>query len=215
MAGGEACGQIEGRPMRVAFYCQSGGDHLALAHKLIESVNKAMPGTEIWHLTNESCPAVEGTVTKRLPDDLPMGVRRIQHYSELEGDWLLLDSDVIVQKDVRCIFNGPVEIAVVSRKGTVLEGSDYEKRFPYNFGVVFSRCPKFWNEALATLKRAPRELQEWEGEQLVLGYLADRGGYRVAYLPSSYNWTPESPDEDVTGKHIVHYKGHRKKWLLA
>lgn len=201
--------------MRIGFYCQSAGPHLEVGKLFVASVQKAMPGVEIFHLTNETCPAIDGAKPIRLPNDMPMGIRRLTHYAQLEGEWLLCDSDVIVQKDVRYVFNGPVEIGVVSRKGTVLEGSDYEKLFPYNFGVVFSRCPRFWEKGLQLLKKAPPALQEWEGEQGVLGHLADGGGYRVAFLPSSYNWTPESKEEDVSDKHIVHYKGHRKKWLLG
>lgn len=201
--------------MRVAFYCESAGPHLEIGKLFVASVNKAMPGVEVFHLTNETCPEIDGAKPIRLPNDMPMGIRRLTHYAQLEGKWLLCDSDVIVQKDVRHVFNGPVDVAVVSRKGTPLEGTDYEKAFPYNFGVVFSDSQKFWNAGLELLKKAPPALQQWEGEQHVLGHLADGGGYRVAILPNKYNWTPLSRDEDVSDKYIVHYKGPRKKWLLG
>ena len=181
----------------------------------IASVQKSMPGVEIFHLTNETCPAVDGAKAMRLPDKMPMGIRRLAHYASLSGDWLLCDSDVIVQRDVSDVFDSNIDIAVATRKGTVLEGSDYERAFPYNFGVIFSRSPEFWKEALGLLKKAPPELQEWEGEQHVLGHLVNSGRYRTSVLSASYNWTPQSKGEDVSDKHIVHYKGPRKKWLLG
>lgn len=201
--------------MRVAFYCESAGPHLEVGKLFVASVQKSMPGVEIFHLTNETCPEIDGAKPIRLPNDMPMGIRRLTHYTQLEGKWLLCDSDVIVQKDVRHIFNGPIDAAVVSRKGTDIEGTDYEKVFPYNFGVVFSNSQKFWKMVLGVVETLSPELQRWEGEQAALGKIADGGGFRVAYLPKEYNYTPRSKDEDVSDKYIVHYKGPRKKWLLG
>lgn len=201
--------------MRVAFYCDCEGIHLEMGKLFVASVNKAMPGVEVFHLTNETCPAIDGAKPLRLPNDMPMGLRRLTHYASLEGKWLLCDSDVIVQKDVRHVLEGPVDVAVVSRKGTDIEGTDYEKVFPYNFGVVFSNSQLFWKMVLGVVETLPRELQEWEGEQAALGSIAKDKQFRVAVLPNEYNYTPRSRVEDVSDKFILHYKGPRKSWITT
>lgn len=200
--------------MRVAFYCDSEGPHLEAGKLFVASVNRAMPGAEVFHLTNETCPEIDGAKALRLPNDMPMGIRRLTHYAGLEGKWLLCDSDVIVQKDVRHVLDGAIDVAVVSRKGTDIEGTDYEKVFPYNFGVVFSESPLFWRMVLGVVQTLPKDLQHWGGEQAALGSVANSGEFRVSVLPNEYNYTPRSPSEDVSDKAIVHYKGPRKKWLL-
>jgi hypothetical protein len=172
-----------------------------------------MPGVEVFQLTDGDCPEVDGAKAMRLPGKMPMGVRRIRHYSQLDGDWVFVDTDVVFLKDVRPVFNDPFDVALATRKGSFLEGSQYEKDFPYNFGVVFSRSTAFWVKALGGMAMLPPDMQEWEGEQWLTGKLANSGRYKVKILPREFNYTPEKVGEDLGAVSVLHLKGPRKKWI--
>lgn len=196
--------------MRVGFFLESAG--FDMAKYLIASVNKVMPGVPVVQLTNGDAKVVDGAQVLRIPGPMPMGVRRITHYTQLEGDWCLVDSDVVFREDVRHVFDKPFDVALASREGTIWAGSEYAKVFPYNFGVVFSRNPKFWQTALRGLKSLPPKMQEWEGEQFVTGQLALRKDFDVHILPCAYNYTPATKDEDLSNVKVLHLKGPRKAW---
>lgn len=183
------------------------------AQTLIASVAKAMPDVEVFQLTDGNCPQVCKVI--RIRGDMPMGVRRLKHYANLEGDWLFLDTDILVKKDVRHVFERKFDVALASRAGTFMEGTEYAKAMPYNFGVVFSRSPEFWRMGLGLLQSLPKKYQEWEGEQRVTCEMAShkRSPFKVEILDSSYNYTPQAKDEDLSEKHILHLKGPRKAWI--
>lgn len=199
--------------MKVGFYCQSEGPHWDIGVDAVASVKKVMPEVGIYHLTNMECPVLPGAEAIRIPKNAPMGVHRLKHYCQLTGDWVLCDSDVIFLKDVRPVFESPFDIALATRKGSFLEGSEFEAVFPYNFGVVFSRSREFWVEALERLEKLPAKKQEWEGEQYVTGRLADSGKYLLEVLPREFNYTPEAIDEDLSQVSVLHLKWKRKSWL--
>ena len=196
--------------MKIGFFIE-GEDYLGMAGVLVESARREMPDVPVYQLTNGTCPAIEGVEVIRIPGDIPMGTRRIMHYTALEGDWLLVGADVVFLKDVRHVFEKPFEIAMASRDGTYLEGSDYARVMPYNFDVVFSRSPAFWKCVLEVMKKLPQEHQRWGGEQCVTGYLAKDADLHV--LPHFYNYTPESRLDPLEGVAILHLKGKRKTWL--
>lgn len=197
--------------MQIGFFVESKG--LDFAKLLVESARKTMPDVSVFQLTNGECEAVAEPI--RIPGKMPMGIRRLTHYSRLEGDWVFVDSDVLFLKDVRHVFDRKFDVAMADRKGTIWEKSEYAKVMPHNFGVVFSRSPKFWRVALEYLKRLPPDLQEWEGEQLVANRMAEHPGFKFEVLPSSYNFTPGKETDDMSKVHIAHYKGRRKAWILG
>lgn len=198
--------------MRIGFFVQ-GEDHLQYARLLLASAHRAMPGTEVLQLTNGSCPEITRAI--RIPGEMPMGVRRLKHYANLEGDWLFLDTDILIKKDVGHVFDKPFDIALASRDGTAWAGTEYAKVMPYNFGVVFSRNREFWKQALAALQCAPKQLQEWEGEQRITCEMAThkRSPFGVEILSSDYNYTPKIREENLEGRFILHLKGPRKAWM--
>ena len=198
--------------MKIGFFCQRESD-FPLVEYLVASANKVMPGVPVYHLTNGTCKAFGEAI--RISGDMPMGVRRLTHYSRLEGDWVLVDTDVTFRKDVRSVFDRPFDVALASRVGTIWDGSEYAKQMPHNFGVVFSKGPKFWLKALDLLKMLPPRFQEWEGEQRVTCLLADHPDFAVEILPSSYNFTPAEKGDDMSHVHIAHWKGPRKAWISA
>ncbi|HEY6028808.1 MAG TPA: hypothetical protein VIV09_18105 [Pseudolabrys sp.] len=191
-----------------------GEHHRHLAEMLVASISKVMPEVPVFHLTDGHCPTVPGTEVLRIHGAMPMGVRRVSHYIR-PGEWCFVDTDVLFKKDVRPVFDKPFDVALCSRKGTYMEGTEYAKEMPHNFGVVFSRQPEFWREVLMQLKKLPPELQEWEGEQALTGIFAKHPKYKVEILSSAYNFTPKARDEDVSHASILHLKGHRKAWMSS
>ncbi len=199
--------------MKIGFYAQGVGEHLEIAKHLIASAKRVMPDVPVFQLTDMDTPALCPAI--RLPENIPMGVRRLQHYATLRGDWCFVDSDVIFQRDVRSVFDDGFDVAVVSRIGTYMENSVYTKTFPYNFGVVFSRCQEFWASCLPILQKMTPALQEWEGEQRAMCEIAASGPFKIEVLPSEYNFTPKTREEDFSDKAIIHYKGMRKAWITT
>lgn len=200
--------------MRIAFYAEGEGPHLDIAKHLIASAKQHMPGVQICLLTDEKTPALEGAEAIRIPGDMPMGVRRVMHYC-MPGEWLFLDTDVVFRKDVRDVFERDFDVALASRDGTYMEGSKYAELMPYNFGVVFSRNPCFWQTVLPELKKLSPDFQRWGGEQMLTCVLAQTGKFKAEILPSAYNFTPEKQDDDLSHVAIAHYKGARKAWITT
>jgi hypothetical protein len=199
--------------VRVGFFAQGVGPHLDIAKHLIASCERVMPGVPVVHLTDGSTPKLEGTECIRIAGDMPMAVRRIEHHSRLYGDWLFLDTDCVVIKDVQGVFDDDFEIAVTDRKGSMWEKTPYGSIMPYNMGVTFSRNPEFWEQVLKYLKVMPAKFQEWEGDQRVVCEMI-RSGYPVKVLPGKiFNFTPEKVGDSVKHASILHFKGHRKQWL--
>lgn len=200
--------------MKIGFFCMS-ESHLDFARLMVESVKRVMPDVEVWHLADGNCATIEGAHVKRISGEMPMAVRRMAHHADCQGDWLFIDSDIILQKDVRGAFDEPFDVAVTDRIDTYMEGTPYAKAMPYNMGVTFSRSPKFWQEAKHSLEMQPMKLQEWEGDQRVVCWLAKRPDYNVKILPGRiYNYTPEFIDDDISHAAILHYKGPRKSWIF-
>lgn len=197
--------------MKVGFFAQGEGEHLHIAKHLIRSVREVMPDVEIWHLTDEHTPAL--CDVKRIFGHMPMAVRRISHHANLYGDWLFIDTDCVVRKDVRHVFEDDFPVAVTDRKGTAWEKSPYGMVMPYNMGVTFSRSPDFWAEVLRHLKSLPPRYQHWEGDQRVVCEMVG-AGYPAKVIPGRiYNFTPEEREDSIDHAAIVHFKGKRKAWI--
>lgn len=200
--------------MNIGFYVED-EEYFDMARMLVRSAKEHMPDVPIYQLTREKVRAPCEAI--RIPGDMPMGVRRLKHYASLEGNWLFLDVDVLFQRDVRHVFDLPFDVAFASREGTFLENHDYAKVMPYNFGVVFSKNPAYWQMLIPHLLELSPELQEWGGEQYLAGQLANQAlsCFSVEILPSAYNFTPVRRDDDFRHAAIVHYKGKRKAWILS
>jgi hypothetical protein len=182
-----------------------------LAERLVASANKTMPGVPVFHLTNGECPEISGARAIRIPGQIPMGIRRVMHYAAMDGEWCFVDCDVLFLKDVRGVFEKPFDIAMADRRGTFLEGSEYERVMPYNFGVIFSRSRDFWNRVLDVLRLLPPEHQEWYGEQCATCQMLETASFHV--LSSRFNYTPESKLDPLKDISILHLKGKRKTWF--
>ena len=190
--------------------------YLAMAEHLLASVRQVMPGVKVYQLTDQHSPALHGIdEVDRCSDDVPMAVLRMRLQGDCSGEWLFVDPDIIVQKDVRPVFDDQFDIALTDRIGTSMEGTPYAAAMPYNLGVAFSRSPAFWQEAEAHLQHLPPALQEWEGDQRVICAMVRQklGGSIKILSGQIYNYPPNTPNEDVSHAAIVHYKGNRKGWM--
>jgi len=192
--------------------------HLELARLMLKSARAVMPGVEVWHLTDGTSPSLEGVDgVHRIDLPVPMAVRRMLHNANLEGDWLFIDPDIIIQKDVRHVFDESFDVAFTDRIGTITYEAEYAKAMPYNLGVSFSRSPKFWLRVIRHLNTLPLKLQQWEGDQAVVcamirQKLAD--DFKVKILPgATYNYPPKFAGDGKDAA-LVHYKGPRKAYLM-
>ena len=206
--------------MKVGFFLQGDReDYFAMARRMLSSVRAAMPGVEVYHLTDEATKGVEGVDGVRcFQGAMPMAVRRMLHHAACEGEWLFIDCDVIVQKDVRDVFDDKsFEVAVTDRDGTITNESKYAQVMPYNIGVVFSRSQDFWMSIVHHMRGLPEKFQQWEGDQRLVCEMLRQGKhpFKVKVLPGyTYNYPPKHA-EDGAHASILHYKGARKAYLLA
>ncbi len=153
----------------------------------------------------------------------PVALNSLEAYAiSGSGDWLFVDTDVEFRSDVRHVFEDPdtdFDIAVATREGTYTDQRDQrwsEKHgMPVNKGAVFSRSPAFWKACADYLRTLSEDKQAWMGDQIAVNHVIASGQFKVKVLPNSYNYPPKSKTDDVSGKHILHFKGpSRKQWAL-
>lgn len=207
--------------MRVGFYTAFSRDpiHYALARGMLRSVREAMPGVPVVQFTNDISPAVLGVdEVRRLPDE-PLCLITARHYSQAEGEWLLIDTDVLVQRDVRPVFEGaPWDLAVADREGTLVEGEAPYNPWTggYNIGVVYQRNGRaFWQDVVEGLLKSEPRIRHWMGNQIIACKLITEGKHNVGILPGRiYNYPPKTAADDYSHAAVVHFKGpKRKQWL--
>ncbi len=193
------------------------------AQAMIRSAKAVMPEVPIVHFTDMTSAAVKGVSDVRRKPSEPMALLRMRHHAGVEGEWLFVDTDVIFQKPVTKVFRNKVfDIGLTTRNWTHLRPANgFTERMPFNVGVVFSRCPKFWAEVYTRLRKLEPELQEWMGDQEVIGIVARKRRYRIALVKGSrYNFPPQIPTKGDSAKvmlesaAIVHYKGAVRKPML-
>jgi hypothetical protein len=200
--------------MRVAFL-HVGAD-LRLPAVMAASAKRL--GYALLQMTDERTPAVPGVdAVVRLPwDGERLMTYRLQHLAALESPALIVDTDVMLMRDVRAVWDREFDVALTRRTGPVLDanGVDLAEVMPFNTGVMFSRCQAFWQRCHEHCRGFPPEVQRWYGDQYAVRFAAPE--FKVLELAvDPYNYTPSSPDEDVSQRYVVHYKGERKAWMLA
>lgn len=193
--------------------------HLVLADMMIRSVRKTMPEVEIVQLTDERTPQVMGVDrVQRLNSDVPMAIQCVRHYAACEGDWLLVDTDVLVQDDVRDVFEEPFDVAVCNRDGTLVDGEEdlqMMKDMPHNIGVMFSRSPAFWKEVEEKMQTMTDQRKHWMGNQYAACEVIASGAFTVKILPGiQYNYAAHNRDDRCESASIAHYKGQMRKKLM-
>lgn len=194
----------------------------ACARALTRSVREVMPGVPVVHFTDEQSPKVDGVdeVIRKLRE--PMARLRMRHHAEVAGDWLFLDTDVLVQRDVRAVFRDRFDVAITIRDWPhVKPAVGFTERMPFNMGVVFSRSPAFWRDVYIRMMAQPKDLQRWMGDQEAFcQVLADRH-YRIRRLSGTrFNFPPSVDAQDTKSQtleaaaSIVHFKGPQRKPMM-
>lgn len=185
-----------------------------------------MPGVAVVQFTDEHTAAVHGVDAVCRGESEQMALMRFRHQAAVTGDWLFLDTDVIVQRDVRKVFDKTFDIAVTTRNWPHLRPvAGFSARMPFNAGVVFSRSSEFWAEAYRRLKHEVEQDKVFMGHQQVICDMVDSGQWEVHKLKGSrYNFPPyvdrrgnhdDHPSEAMEANaNIVHYKGLKRKPLL-
>jgi len=188
------------------------------ADMMLRSVKRVMPGVEVVQFTDERSSILYGVDSFIRKEGKNVCRLRLEHYGS-DGNWIFLDTDLIVQADVRHVFDTEFDIALVDRAGSLLPGevgSAFMQRMPYNLGAVFSRSPMFWTAALRTFDEFSDDIkQEIIADQLAVNIAVKETAVNVKILPGMpYNLSPQKVDQDVQQAAIVHYKGNRKHWML-
>jgi lipopolysaccharide biosynthesis glycosyltransferase len=192
----------------------------AHAAAMVASVGRVMPGVEVAQFSPPDTAVVPGVSALRVRPTQPKIARAvIEAYASVSGEWLFLDTDVIVQQDVSDVFRQAFDVAVATREGTFKdaaeEASGLMARMPYNKGVVFSRSCLFWANVLVAIDGLKDGAQHWMGDQQAMCDVIAAGAFAVRTLPNTYNYPPKSLHDDVRDKACVHFKGPRKAWMLG
>lgn len=206
--------------LNVGFYLNAGGDmagNYRCAHLLVRSLHAVMPGIPVTQFTDRISPVVADVYHVERNDPAPLCEARAAAFMRVSGDWLFLDTDVLIRQDVSAVFDRRFDVAVADRNWPHIEPTPaLTAQMPYNAGVVFSRRPLFWREVLA-LVQAKGLGEDWMGDQWAIGQVADSGRYQRLVLPGmQFNYPPGGPsDRGEHGAAIVHFKGPRKRWMLG
>lgn len=200
--------------MRVGFFTVFRKDpqHYVLAQALVRSVHATMPGVPLIHLTDDTSPQVLGTDAIVRNQKGPMLERRLEHYAQCEGDWLLVDTDVIIRQDVRNVWDD-FDVALTDRAWPHLpQPEEVYRTMPFNTGVAFSRGYAFWRDVLKVWRAT--ENKDWLSEQRAVWQVVRTGQYRVKILDGmTYNYPPKNQTDTLQNVAIAHYKGPRKEWM--
>lgn len=180
----------------------------------IASARKAMPDCEIliihpiWHSVHPSIllAANYAQPIKDLPKDGHYDYRRCMANSQISGDYLFIDTDTIIQKDLIDVWASDFDIAIARRTKI------FDSRIPYNMGVCFSRSPLFWAKVAAQI---PKNAKGYIEPERAFSRVCQMAEFNAKVLPDTlYNHTPDRTKDDVSHAYIVHYKGVSRKNMM-
>jgi hypothetical protein len=207
--------------MKVAFLHMDFPGHeqfRTYAEIMVQSVRRSIPNVEIVHMCDRKTREVSGvdTVQRRPLRHTYLMEYRLEHFCEVEGDVLFIDTDTIMLRDPSKAF-ADCDVALTKRtKPILMDGKNIVGDMPYNTGVMFSRKPEFWRDCLELSRGMDPDLRHWFGDQMAVKRVARSGKFDVKDLMcDEYNYSPKWADEPLEGKYIIHYKGGRKDMMLA
>jgi hypothetical protein len=188
-----------------------------LARIMVASVRRTMPGVPVRMITDLNTPAIAGidvfrVDTKGYGEFIPWLCHAC---SMIEGEVLYLDSDVVVQQDLRPILNIPADLVLPYRGMKIVD----DHMQPFIFGVVAYKTAAIWKEfEERVLKMQPKE-RMWYGSQIAACDMwmeenNGRGKWTIVPIPrDTYNYTPKDADDVNPEAWALHYKGKRKAWM--
>lgn len=196
-----------------------------VAQIMVASVRHAMPRARIVQMTDYATKPVRGVdeVIRKRWDGKRLMPYRLLHLEEFPPvNAVFLDADIVVRKDLARVFDDEFDVALTRRDHSDLSLEKVPlilETMPFNTGVMFSRASgrEFWSAAHEAVCAMSDEQQLWWGDQLAVKKIADETHLKVREYPCTlYNYTPNSLDEDLSERYVLHYKGNRRKpWLLA
>jgi hypothetical protein len=206
--------------MKIGFFLALRHDvqHYLHASCLVAEAKLRMPGVKVVQLSDADTPLVPKVdEVKRFKRPASLLKQRLTLYAELDGDWLLVDTDVSIRNDVRGVFSDDMfDVALCDRNWPHLkQGDQMLHLMPFNTGVVFTRSRAFWCDVLQYWRSlsGPQQL-DWLSEQIAVYHIVRTGRYRVKILPGmAYNYPPNAPQDQPVIAAMLHYKGNRKPWL--
>jgi hypothetical protein len=189
-----------------------------VARIMVASCRRTMPGVAVKMITDLTTPAIEGV------DEVLRKRREGWHWipwltdfcAQLRGNVLYLDTDIVVQKDLRVLFNVPCDALFTNRGDKIFQG----RNMPFLFGVVAYRTPEFWLEVRDRVMAMPEQLDwNWWGSQVAVWEMfveqqQGRDKWKIACVDKEvYNYTPKNPMDRPADKWVLHFKGDRKQWM--
>jgi len=190
---------------------------------MVASVRAAMPHARIVQMTDYLTMEVTGVdeLIRKKWDQKFLMPYRLLHLKEFPaGNVILLDADVVVQKDLSRLFKDEFDIALTFRDETdpSLRSTPLAyKLMPFNAGVMLSRASgmEFWAEAHSLCLGMSEKNRDWFGDQLAIKEVAGTTKLKVRQYPcATFNYSPAFLNEDLGEKYVIHYKGpNRKIWM--
>lgn len=191
-----------------------------LAQIMAASVRKTMPGVPVKMITDTKTPAIEGIDVFRVSTDgYGEFIPWLCHACSLiKGEVLYLDSDVVVQRDLRPLLNIPADLVLPYRGMKVVDGHMQ----PFIFGCVAYKTPAIWTEFVERVQKMPKNERMWYGSQIAAFEMwmeenNGRGKWTIVPIPrDTYNYTPKSAEDMNPEAWVLHYKGKkRKEWMRS
>jgi hypothetical protein len=192
----------------------------ALAEIMLASVRRTMPGVKTVMLTDTKTPAlsVDEVLRKQTNNDywIPW---IFEHFASIPGEAIFLDTDVVVQRDLRPLFNVGADIVLTQRGFKEIDG----RLMPFLLGVAASRKPELWKEVADRVRKMTdkKDLGWWGGQMALFDmYMEEQGGrgkWNFSVVDCDpFNYTPKTPMDTGPDKWALHYKGRKRKpWMLA
>ena len=199
--------------MRVVFI-QYGRD-ITCALMMVESCKRL--GYEVWQLSDDVAPKVEGVdVIMREPMHGGRMMYRARRLAEMPAPYVLLDTDMIVSRDISDGMEGDHDVALSwrGRNMVIVKGETEPVYMPYNGGLVFVKNQEFMRDCLKNMEGQAPKWQDWYGDQLALRDVAKSGKYKVLELrEGKWNYVPETLSHVFPDVKIYHFKGLRKNMM--
>ena len=193
-----------------------------MAELMVESCRRAMPGCEVVQLTNQYTKPwdfVDRAITKEWKRGFNFLTYLCDFYEEL-GECLILDSDIIVQGDLRRLAELKADLVVPVRSFAVVADDGASMRV--QMGVCYSNSQEVWKEIKRRVAAMEREVdRNWWGIQLVIWDMLQESAkgeskFNIkAVKHRDFNYTPKDDKDAPKDVWAIHYKGpQRKDWML-
>lgn len=205
--------------MNFAFLLVGGGIDNRLAPIMIKSIRKTHANARIYQITDgatQKSPGVDGVT--RSGQLLPLMTFGLEGLLCLPDEPLIvIDTDVVIQRNLDHVFDEPFDLGVTRRyRAVTIQGESKPHDTPYNGGILFSRNAATVRALYDACLEEPEAKQDWFGKEYAMKRIAEERRLKVKEFPGlEYNFSPDSKNENVDDKYVVHYKGKsRKHWML-